>query len=586
MAVKYTEEQLNSVDKSFLIQLLLQQQEQLEAITKELHASNEKMQLLMEQVILGKQNRFGRSSEKMEDTSQICFREVDGTIVFFNEAEAVCDLNAAELEDLELKSPKQPKRKGKKEADLSGLPFRRLDHYLSEEELEAEFGVKGWKQLPDAISRKYHFVPAKVEVEEHHIGVYASKTDEHMVKVDHPKALLHGSLVSPSLGAAIINGKYVNAVPLYRLEQEFQRYGLQITRQNMANWCIRLTEEYLSILYDYLHKELYFYHVIQADETPVLVNHDGRKAGSKSWMWVYRSGHLYQKRQIVLYEYQQTRNASHPREFLKGYDGICVTDGYQVYHTLEKELEELTIAGCWVHCRRRFDEALKLIPKSYQKESNAFLLMKQIQAIYREEGKLNDLSSDERLKQRQAVIKPLVDAFFAYLKTINVSKKDKFGDAVGYARNQEKYLRVFLTDGDVPIDNNASERAIRGFCIGKKNWQMIDTIHGAKSSAIIYSIVETAKANNLKPLIMCSISWKRFRNTWMIRIVLFWKIFCPGQKNFRQGSAKLKYRWLQSSHLKMSRYSLFCVYVSLHGASCSSDILSFGRCDKRYVRYL
>ena len=499
MAVKYTEEQLNSADKSFLIQLLLQQQEQLEAITKELHASNEKMQLLMEQVILGKQNRFGRSSEKMEDTSQICFREVDGTIVFFNEAEAVCDLNAAEPEELELKSPKQPKRKGKKEADLSGLPFRRIDHYLSEEELEAEFGVKGWKQLPDAISRKYHFVPAKVEVEEHHIGVYASKTDEHMVKADHPKALLHGSLVSPSLGAAIINGKYVNAVPLYRLEQEFQRYGLQITRQNMANWCIRLAEEYLSILYDHLHKELYFYHVIQADETPVLVNHDGRKAGSKSWMWVYRSGHLYQKQQIVLYEYQQTRNASHPREFLKGYDGICVTDGYQVYHTLEKELEELTIAGCWVHCRRRFDEALKLIPKSYQKESHAFLLMKQIQAIYREEGKLNDLSSDERLKQRQAVIKPLVDAFFAYLKTINVSKKDKFGDAVGYARNQEKYLRVFLTDGDVPIDNNASERAIRGFCIGKKNWQMIDTIHGAKSSAIIYSIVETAKANNLKP---------------------------------------------------------------------------------------
>ena len=499
MAVKYTEEQLNSVDKSFLIQLLLQQQEQLEAITKELHASNEKMQLLMEQVILGKQNRFGRSSEKMEDTSQICFREIDGTIIFFNEAEAICDLNAAEPEDLELKSPKQPKRKGKKEADLSGLPVRRIDHYLSEEELEAEFGVRGWKQLPDAISRKYHFVPAKVEVEEHHIGVYASKTDEHMVKADHPKALLHGSLVSPSLGAAIINGKYVNAVPLYRLEQEFQRYGLQITRQNMANWCIRLAEEYLSILYDYLHKELYFYHVIQADETPVLVNHDGRGAGSKSWMWVYRSGHLYQKQQIVLYEYQQTRNASHPREFLKGYDGICVTDGYQVYHTLEKELEELTIAGCWVHCRRRFDEALKLIPKSYQKESNAFLLMKQIQAIYREEGKLKDLSSDERLKQRQAVIKPLVDAFFAYLKTINVSKKDKFGDAVGYALNQEKYLRVFLTDGDVPIDNNASERAIRGFCIGKKNWQMIDTIHGAKSSAIIYSIVETAKANNLKP---------------------------------------------------------------------------------------
>ena len=499
MAVKYTEEQLNTIDKSFLIHLLLQQQEQLEALTKELHASNEKMQLLMEQVILGKQNRFGRSSEKMEDPNQISFREVDGTIVFFNEAEAVCDLSASEPEDLELPAPKKPKRKGKKEADLSGLPIRRIDHYLSETELEAEFGVNGWKQLPDAISKKYHFVPAKVEVEEHHIGVYASKTDEHMVKAGHPGTLLHGSLVSPSLAAAIINGKYVNAVPLYRLEQEFQRYGLQITRQNMANWCIRLGEDYLSVLYDRLHKELYSYHVIQADETPVLVNHDRRKAGSKSWMWVYRSGYLYHKKQIVLYEYQQTRNASHPREFLKGYDGICVTDGYQVYHTLENELEELRIAGCWVHCRRRFDEALKVIKKSSQKESEAFLLMKQIQAIYREEGKLDALSSDERLQQRQAVIKPLVDAFFAYLKTMKVSKKDKFGDAVGYALNQEKYLRVFLTDGDVPIDNNASERAIRGFCIGKKNWQMIDTINGARTSAIIYSIVETAKANQLKP---------------------------------------------------------------------------------------
>ena len=125
--------------------------------------------------------------------------------------------------------------------------------------------------------------------------------------------------------------------------------------------------------------------------------------------------------------------------------------------------------------------------------------MKQIQAIYREENKLNELSSEERLRQRQVVVKPLVDAFFAYIKTLKVSKKDTFGDAVSYALNQERYLRVFLEDGDVPIDNNASERAIRGFCVGKKNWQMIDTINGAKTSAIIYSIVETAKANNLKP---------------------------------------------------------------------------------------
>lgn len=501
MAVRYTEEQLNTVDKSLLIQMFLNQQEQLETLTAEVRSLNEKMQLMMEQMVLANRNRFGRSSEKMEDASQISFMEVDGTIVFFNEAEAVCNLDAPEPEQLEVPAPRLVKKKGKKEQDMSGLPIERIDHYMTEEELTAEFGKNGWKQLPDAISRRYRFVPAKVEVEEHHIGVYSDKKDGHMVKAKHPRGLLHGSSVSPTLAAAIMNGKYVNAIPLYRLEQEFKRYGLAITRQNMANWMIRLGEEYLSVLYDYLHQKLYDYHVIQADETPVLVNHDGRPAGSKSYMWVYRSGYMYPEKQIVLYEYQRTRNASHPREFLKDFSGICVTDGYQVYHTLEKEKEDLTIAGCWVHGRRKFEEALATIPAEGKKDSVAWLVMKQIQAIYREEGKLKDLPSQERLAQRQVVIQPLVDALFAYLKQKKeqIVVKGKLEAAFTYLLNQEKYLRVFLNDGDVPMDNNASERAIRGFCIGKKNWEVIDTINGAKTSAVIYSITETAKANSLKP---------------------------------------------------------------------------------------
>lgn len=161
----------------------------------------------------------------------------------------------------------------------------------------------------------------------------------------------------------------------------------------------------------------------------------------------------------------------------------------------------MKIAGCWVHARRRFEKALKVLPNGTEKDSVAYPAMKQIQAIYREEGKLKDLPSEERLVQRQTVIKPLVDAFFAYLKKYMAESLDKgyLEDAFKYASNQENHLRVFLEDGDVPIDNNASERAIRGFCIGKKNWQMIDTINGAKSSAIIYSIAETAKSNNIKP---------------------------------------------------------------------------------------
>lgn len=501
MTIKYTKEQLNKFDKDLLIELFLGMQGQMEELSRQTQALNDRMQLMMEQMVLFQKNRFGRSSEKMADSEQIRFMEVDGTIVFFNEAEAVCDLDAPEPEDLELKAPKKKKQPGKKAADIAGLTVKRIDHYLKEEELTAEFGENGWKQLPDAISRCYQFISASVVIEEHHIGVYSSKLDEHMIKAPHPRNLLHGSLVSPSLAAAVINGKYVNAVPLYRLEKEFERYGLAITRQNMANWMIRLGEEYLGTMYDHLHKLLYDYHVIQADETPVLVNKDGRPAGSQSYMWVYRSGFMYRDRQIILYEYQKTRNASHPREFLRDYTGICVTDGYQVYHTLEKEREDLKIAGCWVHCRRRFNDALEVIPKAHRKESILHLIMKQIQAIYREEGKLSDFSTEDRLMQRQLVVKPLVDAFFAYLKQNEpkIPKNGKIREAFTYALNQESYLKVFLEDGDVPIDNNASERAIRGFCIGKKNWEMIDTVNGANSSAIIYSIAETAKANNLKP---------------------------------------------------------------------------------------
>lgn len=501
MAFKFTEEQLNTLDKSFIVNLFLQLQDQNDKLSGEVQELNKKMEVLIEQITLANKNRFGRSSEKTMDTSQICFMEVDGTIVFFNEAEAISDLDAEEPDTLENKPARKPKTVGKKEADIKDLPVNIINHYLTDEELVAEFGENGWKQLPDAISKHYRFIPAKVEIDEHHVGVYASKTDDRIVKADHPKALLHGSLVSPTIAAAIMNGKYVNAVPLYRLEQEFSRYGLAITRQNMANWMIRLGESYLAVLYDYLHKKLYDYHVIQADETPVLVNHDGRSAGSKSYMWVYRSGHLYTDKQIVLYDYHKTRNSSHPREFLSNYSGICVTDGYQVYHTIEKECEDLQIAGCWVHARRKFDEALTVIPKAHRNKSDAFLVIKQIQAIYREEGKLNELSSEERLTQRQLVIKPLVDALFAYLKKMEptVPASGQLRKAYTYILNQEKYLRVFLEDGEVPIDNNASERAIRGFCIGKKNWQMIDTINGAHSSAIIYSIAETAKANSLKP---------------------------------------------------------------------------------------
>jgi len=493
MALKYTEEKLNSLDKETLIQLFLSQQEQLEKI-------DHTLQLVLEQMADLKRRRFGRSSEKHETEDQISFMEVDGKIVFFNESEAVATEEPGE--DGEAVPRRKPKkRQGKREDDLDGLPVVIIEHSLTQEELTALFGEGGYKQLPDEIYRRYGFTPAKVEVEEHHVKVYAGKKTEEVVKAPHPEALLRGSLVSPSLEAAVMNAKYVNAVPLYRQEQEFERYGLHISRQNMANWTIQCADRYLAVLYDHLHGKMYGYHVLQADETPVLVNKDGRPAGSKSYMWVYRTGRMYAGSQIVLYEYQRTRNASHPREFLKDFSGVCVTDGYQVYHTIEGEREDLKIAGCWSHARRRFDEAVKTLPKAKQKDSRAYLALTMTQAIYREEKQLKDIPAEDRKNRRQLSVKPLVEAYFTWVRENlpKVPHKSKTWEGFNYSINQEKYLKVFLDDGEAPMDNNAAEQSIRGFCIGKKNWVMIDTVAGAKSSAIIYSIAETAKANNLKP---------------------------------------------------------------------------------------
>ncbi len=494
MALKYTEEQLNSLDRETLTRLFLSQQEQLDNI-------DHTLQLVLEQMADLKRHRFGRSSEKHGTEDQISFMEVDGKIVFFNESEAVAAEENAQEEPESVSRRKPEKKQGKREEDLDGLPVVVVEHSMTDEELEDKFGKDGWKQLPDEVYRRYSFTPAKIEVEEHHVKVYAGKETEEVIKAPHPQALLRGSLVSPSLEAAVMNAKYVNAVPLYRQEQEFERYGLHISRQNMANWTIQCADRYLAVLYDYLHEKLYGYHVLQADETPVLVNKDGRPAGAKSYMWVYRTGRMYTECQIVLYEYQKTRNASHPREFLKDFSGVCVTDGYQVYHTVEEEREDLKIAGCWSHARRRFDEAVKALPKAKQKDSRAYLALTMIQAIYREEKLLKDLPAEERMIRRQLNVKPLVEAYFVWVRENlpKVPQKSKTWEGFNYSLSQEKYLKVFLDDGEVPMDNNAAEQSIRGFCIGKKNWVMIDTIAGAKSSAIIYSIAETAKANNLKP---------------------------------------------------------------------------------------
>ena len=177
-----------------------------------------------------------------------------------------------------------------------------------------------------------------------------------------------------------------------------------------------------------------------------------------------------------------------------------VTDGYQVYHSIDKERQDLTVAGCWVHSKRKFSEINKAFGHGSKRETMSHEAEDRISKMFAIDKSFDGLSIKEREKRRQSELKPLVDDFFTWAKETysKTANKSALGQALSYCINQEQYLRVFLDNGSVPMDNNAAERAIRPFTVGRKNWVLIDTIKGAKASAVIYSLVETAKANNLR----------------------------------------------------------------------------------------
>lgn len=495
-------QELDKLDKATLITLLINSNASLKTLRETVDRLNKNIDILTEEVRGLRANRFGRSSEKnlvpdgTYEQLSFSFNEAEGTVDF------TPDIPEPTIEEIHPKAYIRGKKKvGKREEELDGLPVKIINHELSEEELLKRFPDGKWTRLPDRIYRKLEFHPASFEVAEHHIASYKG-SDKTFVRAQRPAELFENSIATASLVAGIWNFKYVNSQPINRLADEFRRNGVDIPTQTLCRWMINSSDRYVNRVYDVLKKKLLDYHVIHADETPVEVNRDGRPAGSKSYMWVYRSGAL-EPHPFVLYEYQKTRKADHPKEFLKDFKGICVTDGYQVYHTIADEREDLKIAGCWAHARRGFADVIKASPSGdpNTKDSIAYKALKIIQTMYRIEKSYAGKTSEERLEARQKDIAPLVDAFFAYIKTEEgkVAPKSRTGKAIQYCINQENYLRVFLTDGCVPMDNNAAERGIRTFCLGKKNWYLIDTVSGARSSAVLYSIAETARANGLNP---------------------------------------------------------------------------------------
>lgn len=497
MGRKHTHDELNKCSHDELVTMVLAMQDQMDAL-------NENIERLIEQVRIANSYRFGRHTEKLE--------AIDGQLSFFDEADAIYDDTAAEptAEEVLPSRPRRKKAKGQRETDLKDFPEEMLAPYsISEEELDAFYGKGNWKRMPDETYKRLRHEPESWTVEVHTVEVYVGTDGEHQdefLRGDRPKDLLRNSIVTPSLLASILNVKYVNSAPLYRIEQEFARGGVNISRQTMANWIIRSAHKYFAPFWERMKQELLKLHVTQADETPTQVLDDGRSPGSQSYMWVHRSGEFYKTCPIVIYEYQKGRGHRLPLEFYREYKGILVTDGLAQYHLVDKKLPDVTNANCWAHARRDYVDAVKAVGKKDPeavRRTVAYQALSRIALIYKLEEALKDISPQERLQERQTSIKPLVEEYFAWVKQqLNenaVPPKSKTAEGLRYSVNQEEYLKVFLTDGEIPIDNSASERAIRTFCIGKKNWLFHDSVKGAEASAIIYSISETAKLNDLRP---------------------------------------------------------------------------------------
>ncbi|MBQ9199662.1 MAG: IS66 family transposase [Lachnospiraceae bacterium] len=468
------------------------------ALRKKVTTLEEQLALLQEQFDWLKKQVFGR---KTEQTSVI----MDGGTqlsLFPDEKEQ------AVSEPEKVVTVPEYQRKAKRTHDewMKNLPVEEIVHIEENPICDicgSPMTVIGKEKLYDEVV----YQPAQIFVRRHYVEKYMctdcvqeseNKADSYANErcyircAPHPQPMIPHSFCSPELTAHITYEKFAKAVPLYRQEKDFAAKGIPLLRATMSDWVCTIAERWCLPILQKMHELLLAGNVIHADETVFQVLHEtDRKATTDSRMWVYCNGKM-NDRSSIIFEYQPTRAGVHPAKFLKGFTGFLICDGYDAYNAVTGTKR----CGCWTHTRRHFVEALPKDKSAYS-TSVAAKAVSFCDSIYHEEKLLADMTATERYEQRLVKVKPLLDAFFSWLEEQNVSGKGKLAKAVRYALNEKKYLYTFLEDGNIPIDNNRAENAIRPFAVGRKNWLFNNTERGAKCSAILYSIISTALANGL-----------------------------------------------------------------------------------------
>lgn len=456
-----------------------------------------------EQYRLSRAQRFGPSSEQTAPFEQMSF---------FNEVESESSSCVTAEPGLdEIQPTRKGKKKGHKDSITKPLPVETIEYRLSAEDMACPQCGETLHEMKKEIRKELKVIPAQVMVTEHVRFVYACRNCEKndittpIIAAQMPNPAIRNSLASPSMLAHIMSRKYVEAIPLYRQEQQFQRYGINLSRQTLANWVIKASASWLAPLYEAMHRELITKDILHADETVLeVLCEPGREPSTQSYMWLYRTSR--DDIPIILYEYTQGRSGDYAKRFLRGFSGYLHTDGYAGYHKLADDPGDgqsgIRLAGCWAHARRKYDEALKALgPKE---SPGAVTIQKGLEycnKLFKIEDAIKDLPADVRKERRIMEAQPVLAEYFDWAKRSEsvILPKSKLGDAIGYSLKQRKYLEAYLLDGRLEISNNRAERSIKPFVIGRKNWLFSNTPKGADASAIIYSLIETAKENDLNP---------------------------------------------------------------------------------------
>jgi len=462
--------------------------ERLLARNEQLTAQNQsyKAQVLtlQEQLNLALARRYAASSEKISPDQ---YR-------LFDEAEADTE---AKPEDDEISVPAHTRKKGGRKKLPKTLPRVEIVYELSAEERICPHDGAALAEIGEVISEQLDIVPAKIQVIRHIRKQYACDCGQWIKTAALLKQPIPKSMASPGLLAHITVSKYQDALPLYRQETILRRIGVDIPRATLANWMIRcgaLIQPLINLMRD----RMLDYDIVQMDETPVQVlKEPGKRAQSKSYIWVQRGGPPAQP--VVLYDYDPGRGAGVPKRLLEGFKGYLQTDGYDGYNAVVA-VNGLTHVGCMAHARRRFNDAVKAQGRN-RKRGKAHRGLSLIRKLYRIESQVRKQTADERYAQRQKHARPILAEIRSWLDDAlpQVSPSSATGKALNYLHNEWRQLTRYLDDGRLEIDNNGAENAIRPFVLGRKNWLFSASVKGVKASANLYSLIETAKANGLEP---------------------------------------------------------------------------------------